>query len=175
MWSYTYYFLNYEKFFAEAPLAEAPLAILEITYFFKSLTGAPLSQAPLSQAPLAQAPLSQAPLAIFRSSYVFGWGSFGRGSFGQAPLTRLLWHRLLQLPVVSLILFQNIPNVDIGDNNFIFDLITTLRDLNSTTFFVEKSWGDESNIFFCWNSNKCPKHQIYHWMLKHLDVRRVII
>ena len=47
--------------------------------FFKSLT---------------EAPLSQVPPAIFPSSYSYGWGSFG-----QAPLTRLLWHRLLQLPV----------------------------------------------------------------------------
>ena len=47
--------------------------------FFKSLT---------------EAPLSQVTPAIFPSSYSYGWGSFG-----QAPLTRLLWHRLLQLPV----------------------------------------------------------------------------
>ena len=154
MWSYTYYFLNYEKFFAEAPLTEAPLAILEITYFFKSLTGAPLSQAPLSQAPLAQAPLSQAPLAIFRSSHVFGWGSFGRGSFGQAPLTRLLWHRLLQLPVSSfLIIFcsKNKIQTKVGRKSkksvvdFICWLFCPVRQLVA---FVFQNWklGNEKQI-----------------------------
>ena len=149
MWSYTYYFLNYEKFFAEAPLAEAPLAeaplaILEITYFFKSLTGAPLSQAPLSQAHLA----------IFWSSYVFGWGSFGRGSFGQAPLTRLLWHRLLQLPVSSfLIIFcsKNKIQTKVGRKSkksvvdFICWLFCLVRQLVA---FVFQNWklGNEKQI-----------------------------
>ena len=154
-------------------MAEAPLAILEITYFFKSLTGAPLSQAPL-----AQAPLSQAPLAIFRSSYVFGWGSFGRGSFGQAPLTRLLWHRLLQLPVSSfLIIFcsKNKIQTKVGRKSkkicCWFYLLTFLSGPPASCLCIPKleTWKRETNlknlksltffdvtfpcIFFCFESN----------------------